>query len=69
LFPPLCIKKNRIQSTWNGDPAKLLTLKEILKVIDNEQLVENVRDAGQSLLDGLKQLQVRLFSRKYKVSF
>ncbi|XP_028395093.1 4-aminobutyrate aminotransferase, mitochondrial-like [Dendronephthya gigantea] len=50
-------EKNRIQSTWNGDPAKLLTLKEILKVIDNENLVENVRDAGKVFLNGLKQLQ------------
>ena len=50
-------EKNRIQSTWNGDPSKLLTLKEILKVIDDENLVENVKDAGQVLLDGLKQLQ------------
>jgi 4-aminobutyrate aminotransferase-like enzyme len=35
-------------------------IKEVLKVIENEHLVENVRDAGQVLLNGLKQLQVRI---------
>ena len=33
-------------------------LKEILKVVDNENLVGNVRDSGDVFLNGLKQLQV-----------
>lgn len=50
-------EKNRIQSTWNGDPSKLAILHEILQVIENENLIQNARETGHVFLQGLKELQ------------
>ena len=52
------IQKNRIQSTWNGDPGKFPILYEILKVIEDENLILNAKETGKVFLRGLMELQV-----------
>lgn len=41
-----------------GDPARVALLKSVIKVIEEENLLERTRVAGSALLDGLKELQV-----------
>jgi 4-aminobutyrate aminotransferase/(S)-3-amino-2-methylpropionate transaminase len=50
----------RIFNTWMGDPVRLVLLEEVIKVINEQDLLQNTRTTGQILLDGLKDLQ-----RKY----
>lgn len=47
----------RIFNTWMGDPGKIILLEEILKVIQEEQLLANVAIAGKVLKDGLLNLE------------
>jgi len=47
----------RIFNTWMGDPGKIILLEEILKVINEEKLLENVNLAGKVLKDGLINLE------------
>ena len=49
----------RIFNTWMGDPSKVLLLEETIKVIKSQNLIQNVRDVGKVLRDGLHELQVR----------
>ncbi|XP_068674963.1 4-aminobutyrate aminotransferase, mitochondrial-like isoform X1 [Montipora foliosa] len=56
----------RIFNTWMGDQSKLLLLKEVVKVIQEEGLLHKVKEAGQVLLIGLEIIQDKypgLFSR------
>lgn len=56
----------RIFNTWMGDQSKLLLLKEVIKVIQEEGLLQRVQEAGQVLLSGLENVQDKypgLFSR------
>ena len=48
----------RIFNTWMGDQSKLLLLKEVIKVIQEEGLLQRVQEAGQVLLSGLENVQV-----------
>ena len=48
----------RIFNTWMGDQSKLLLLKEVVKVIQEEGLLHKVKEAGQVLLIGLEIIQV-----------
>lgn len=41
-----------------GDQSKLLLLKEVIKVIQEEGLLQRVQEAGQVLLSGLENVQV-----------
>lgn len=54
----------RIFNTWVGDPTKLLLIEEVIKVINAENLLENVRETGKYLLDGMKEI-----STKYPATF
>ncbi|XP_013784435.1 4-aminobutyrate aminotransferase, mitochondrial-like [Limulus polyphemus] len=47
----------RIYNTWLGDPAKLILLKEVIKVVKKEDLLTNIATAGSQLLKGLQQFE------------
>lgn len=47
----------RIFNTWVGDPGKLLLLESIIKTIKRDNLLDNVRRAGDVLKSGLLTLQ------------
>ena len=55
LFQPA-----RIFNTWLGDPSKLLLIGEVVKVIQEDNLLNNVKVTGDYLLNGLKDMQVIL---------
>ncbi len=44
-------------STFGGSTISCLTGKEVLDIVDDENLQGNARDMGRLLLDGLKQMQ------------
>ena len=41
-----------------GDPVRLVLLDAVLGEIKRESLIQNVRETGDVLLSGLKELQV-----------
>ncbi|KAK7493332.1 hypothetical protein BaRGS_00015458 [Batillaria attramentaria] len=47
----------RIFNTWVGDPSKLALLEAVLGVIKKDRLVDNARDVGEYMLNGLVKLQ------------
>jgi len=47
----------RVYNTWMGDPTKLILLKAVLKVIEEEDLIASTEKTGQFLLNGLYDLQ------------
>ncbi|KAL9956103.1 hypothetical protein ACROYT_G037530 [Oculina patagonica] len=56
----------RIFNTWMGDQSKLVLLKEVVKVIQEEGLLQRVQETGKVLLHGLENIQEKypvLFSR------
>ena len=59
----LLLKPLRIFNTWMGDQSKLLFLKEVVRIIREEELLERARDTGEFLLNGLTQLEVLCVSR------
>lgn len=52
-------ESSRINSTFGGNFIDMMRFKLILEVIENENLIENSRDVGNYLLDGLKELEQR----------
>ncbi|CAH3040411.1 unnamed protein product [Pocillopora meandrina] len=56
----------RIFNTWMGDQSKLVLLKEVVKVVREESLLQRVQESGRVLLNGLEHMQEKypgLFSR------
>ncbi|XP_064602101.1 4-aminobutyrate aminotransferase, mitochondrial-like [Liolophura sinensis] len=49
----------RIFNTWVGDPAKIVLLEEVVKVIKEQNLLNNVQLTGQKFLSGLQNAQSR----------
>ncbi|XP_063378091.1 4-aminobutyrate aminotransferase, mitochondrial-like [Cydia fagiglandana] len=47
----------RIFNTWMGDPGKLILLEQVLRVIQQENLLSNVQKTGKVLKDGLHDLE------------
>lgn len=47
----------RIFNTWMGDPGKILMLEEVLKVIKQENLLDQVQKSGKILKNGLLELE------------
>lgn len=47
----------RIFNTWMGDPAKLIQLEVVIDAIERDNLLEVVKDAGKTLLEGLEEMQ------------
>lgn len=54
----LLLQPLRIFNTWMGDQSKLVLLKEVVKVIQEEGLLQRVQEAGRVLLSGLENIQV-----------
>lgn len=53
---------SRISSTWGGNFTDFVRSTHILRIIEEEKLVENAREKGQKFLEGLLEL-----SRKHSV--
>lgn len=51
----------RIFNTWMGDQSKLILLKEVVKVIQEEGLLQRVQESGRILLSGLENIQEKYF--------
>lgn len=51
----------RINSTWMGDPARMVMLHTVVKEIMSNNWLDNVKITGDILLAGMKQLQVASF--------
>ncbi len=51
------VEHSRINSTWGGNLVDMVRSTRYLEVITEEKLVENARQQGQYLLDGLQTLQ------------
>ncbi|XP_060571459.1 4-aminobutyrate aminotransferase, mitochondrial-like [Ruditapes philippinarum] len=49
----------RIFNTWVGDPGKIALLEEVVKVIKEENLLDNVKVTGNYLLSNLEQMQTK----------
>jgi len=47
----------RVFNTWMGDPAKLLALETVLKVVNEDDLILNAKTTGAHLLEGMESLQ------------
>lgn len=52
-------ESSRINSTFGGNFIDMMRLKLILEVIENENLVENAKNVGTYLLNGLKNLEAK----------
>ena len=50
-------KSSRINSTWGGNLVDMVRSKHILRIIEEENLVENSRVVGEYLLHKLKEIQ------------
>jgi L-lysine 6-transaminase len=50
-------KAGRINSTWGGNLVDMVRSKHILRIIEEENLVENSGIVGEHLLDKLKEIQ------------
>ena len=50
-------KSSRINSTWGGNLVDMVRSKHILRIIEEENLVENSRIVGEHLLNRLKEVQ------------
>ncbi len=54
----LVVQGYRIFNTWMGDPARVVFLEEILKVIKQDDLFTNTEKVGNELVSGMEHLQV-----------
>jgi len=45
-----------------GDPSRVVLLEEMVKIINEWRLLDNAATVGQSIVDGLSQLQVSHYS-------
>jgi len=50
-------KSSRINSTWGGNLVDMVRSKHILRIVEEENLVENSRVVGKYLLDKLREIQ------------
>ena len=50
----------RIFNTWSGDPSKVALLEASLKVIEQEDLINNMMRVGDYLQKGLHDAQVMM---------
>ena len=48
-----------------GDQSKLVLLKEVIKVIKEENLLQRVNETGRMLLSGLEKLQVMFLTARF----
>jgi L-lysine 6-transaminase len=53
------VESSRLNSTWGGNLADMVRAQRYLEIIEEENLVENARKRGETLLAGLKELEKR----------
>ncbi|MCB0324857.1 MAG: L-lysine 6-transaminase [Bdellovibrionales bacterium] len=53
------VERSRINSTWGGNLTDMVRCQRFLEIIEQERLVENARDVGDYLLQGLERLVER----------
>ena len=49
----------RILNTWVGDPHKIIMLEQVVNTIKQEQLLDLVNKSGNTILEGLQDLETR----------
>ena len=59
LFICVSPQPDRIANTWMGDPVKMVVLETVIKEIQSENLLSLVKESGEVLLSGLKELEVQ----------
>ncbi|MFH4978244.1 hypothetical protein AB6A40_004953 [Gnathostoma spinigerum] len=47
----------RIYNTWMGEPTKLVLLERVIRVIERDNLLQQVREVGTELRNGLEKIQ------------
>lgn len=50
--------RSRISGTWMGDPEKLLVFQAIINIIEQQNLLQNVRKTGECLKSGLMDIEI-----------
>jgi len=50
-------ESSRINSTWGGNLIDMVRASIILQIIDEERLVENAKNVGEFLIEGLKEIK------------
>ncbi len=53
------VESSRINSTWGGNLVDMVRGQRYLEIIEEENLVENARLRGETLLEGLRGLEAR----------
>ena len=53
------VESSRLNSTWGGNLADMVRAQKFLEIIEEENLVENARERGKTLLKGLKELEAK----------
>jgi len=51
------VESSRLNSTWGGNLADMVRAQRYLEIIEEEDLVENARKRGETLVKGLKDLE------------
>ncbi|VDM49358.1 unnamed protein product [Toxocara canis] len=57
----------RIYNTWMGEPTKVILLEKAIEVIKRDNLLEQVRNVGKSLQQGLKDIEHKYASKMHNV--
>jgi 4-aminobutyrate aminotransferase-like enzyme len=52
-----------------GDPNKLILLREVIKIIEKDDLVTNTFNMGNNLRDGLRDLEVSLIGKGMSAAY
>src|SRR5690606_39467122 len=50
------VESSRINSTWGGSLVDMVRATRILEIIEEERLLDNVRERGRQMLAGLERL-------------
>jgi L-lysine 6-transaminase len=53
------VESSRLNSTWGGNLTDMVRAQRYLEIIEEENLVENARKRGETLLAGLQELERR----------
>ena len=48
----------RVFNTWMGEPSRVVLLEEMVRVINEWHLLDNAATVGETIVNGLSQLQV-----------
>uniref|UniRef100_F1KZ14 (S)-3-amino-2-methylpropionate transaminase n=2 Tax=Ascaris TaxID=6251 RepID=F1KZ14_ASCSU len=57
----------RIYNTWMGEPTKVILLEKAIEVIKRDNLLKNVRNIGEELQKGLRDLEQKYSSKMHNV--